>query len=226
MTSDVTRAAPRRAPCVIAGMLWLCLVLLHSAAGVAAAPDAQLIAPLQRLDAGLLAAMKAGAQTPFGQRFAALAPIIDDTFDLDAILAASVGLRWAGLPESEKATLRDAFRRYMVSSYLANFDNYSGQTFKVSPEVRNLGPNEAVVSTRILRADGTSTRLDYVMRNGPAGWRAVDVLLDGAISRVAVQRSDFRHLLANGGVPALAASLRNKVADLSGSVQPPPPAHR
>ncbi len=31
------------------------------------------------------------------------------------------------------------------------------------------------------------------------GWRIVDVLLDGSISRVAVQRSDFRSLLGNGG---------------------------
>ena len=41
----------------------------------------------------------------------------------------------------------------------------------------------------------TPTPLDYVMRQGEKGRRAVDVLLDGSISRVAVQRSDFRSLL-------------------------------
>jgi phospholipid transport system substrate-binding protein len=55
-----------------------------------------------------------------------------------------------------------------------------------------------------------------VMLQTPAGWKAVDVLADGAISRVAVQRSDFRGLLANGGVAALVLSLERKVADLSG----------
>jgi phospholipid transport system substrate-binding protein len=44
----------------------------------------------------------------------------------------------------------------------------------------------------------------------------VDVLADGAISRVAVQRSDFRRLLTRGGAPALAESLRMKSADLAG----------
>jgi phospholipid transport system substrate-binding protein len=53
------------------------------------------------------------------------------------------------------------------------------------------------------------------MRDGGSGWRAVDVLADGSISRVAVQRSDFRRLLAQGGAQALVASLRSKSADLS-----------
>ncbi len=48
----------------------------------------------------------------------------------------------------------------------------------------------------------------------------MDVLLDGSISRVAVQRSDFRSLL-EGGPSALVDSLRRKVADLSGGAGVP-----
>ena len=53
------------------------------------------------------------------------------------------------------------------------------------------------------------------MRQTAAGWKAIDVLANGAISRVAVQRSDFRSLLSQGGGPALVGSLQRKVADLS-----------
>jgi phospholipid transport system substrate-binding protein len=74
------------------------------------------------------------------------------------------------------------------------------------------------VRTRLISADGTSTTLDYVMREGQVGWKAVDVLAAGAISRVAVQRSDFRNLLTGGGVPALVAALQKKVANLSGGM--------
>jgi len=42
------------------------------------------------------------------------------------------------------------------------------------------------------------------------------VLMDGSISRVAVQRSDFRGLLGQGGAADLIASLQRKVSDLSG----------
>jgi phospholipid transport system substrate-binding protein len=184
----------------------------------AATDEAAAIAPIQQLDAALLAAMKAGRSTPFAQRYASLRPVVEETFDLDAVLAASVGLGWSALPEDQKAQLQATFRRYTIASYAASFDNYTGQTFQVVPAPRTVGNNEVVVETKIIAADGTSNKLDYVMRNGPSGWRAVDVLADGAISRVAVQRSDFRSLLRNGGVPALSVALQHKVANLSGGM--------
>jgi phospholipid transport system substrate-binding protein len=60
--------------------------------------DADAIAPVRWLDAALRVAMKAGQGTPFEQRYAALAPVVEQTFDLNAVLAGSVGLRWSGLP--------------------------------------------------------------------------------------------------------------------------------
>jgi phospholipid transport system substrate-binding protein len=53
------------------------------------------------------------------------------------------------------------------------------------------------------------------MRDDRGTWRAVDVLLEGSIGRVAVQRPDFRRILANGDADALVARLRRKIADLS-----------
>jgi phospholipid transport system substrate-binding protein len=52
------------------------------------------------------------------------------------------------------------------------------------------------------------------MSQTPAGWRVVDVLVAGSISRVAVQRSDFRHILSNGS-DALLESLQRKTVELS-----------
>ncbi|HEX5328311.1 MAG TPA: ABC transporter substrate-binding protein, partial [Acetobacteraceae bacterium] len=80
---------------------------------------------------------------------------------------------------------------------------------------RPLSSGEQVVSTEIIPTSGSSHRIDYVMRKTNAGWKAIDVLLDGSISRVAVQRSDFRSLLNRGGAPALEASLQQKTQTLS-----------
>lgn len=175
-------------------------------------------APIRRLDDALLAAMRSGRVTPFSQRFAALTPIVEQAIDLDYVLALSVGLEWSTLPAAQKPALRAAFVRYTVASYAANFDSYSGQTFQLSPTVRDLGNGDVIVRTRIVANDGSVRKLDYRMRNGPAGWKAVDVLEDGSVSRVAVQRSDFRDLLQSGGAPALMAALRRKVVTLSGGM--------
>jgi phospholipid transport system substrate-binding protein len=119
------------------------------------------------------------------------------------------------LPD-QQGRLLDAFRRYTVASYVANFDNYTGQTFTVSPDTRSLDADRVVVNSRISPVSGDATDLDYVMKQTPSGWKIVDVLAAGSISRVAVQRSDFRHLLSKGGGDALLTSLQRKTNDLSG----------
>ncbi len=174
--------------------------------------------PVERLDDALLVAMKAGDRTPFTERYRALAPVVEQVFNLDAVLAASVGLSWATPPEAQKADLATAFRRYTISSYVSNFDSYNGQSFQVLPSVRAVANGEVVVQTRLVRVNDSPVKLDYVLRIGPAGWQVVDVLTNGSISRVAVQRSDFHELLIAGGVPALTAGLGRKVANLSGGM--------
>ncbi len=189
----------------------LLLSALLPLAAHAADPDA--VAPIQALDQGLIAAMRAGRSTPFAQRYNALAPVVERAFDLPYILQASVGLRWGQLQPAERDQLLDVFRKFTVCSYVANFDSYSGQQIQIVPENRTVGADQ-VVATQIT-GGGDNTRIDYVMRRTPSGWRAIDVLLNGAISQVAVNRSDWRALLASGA-GALISSLQARVASLSG----------
>ena len=189
-------------------------LLLPGLGRLALAADADAAAPIAALNRGLLNAMRAGKATPFSQRFATLAPLVEGAFDIPGILQASVGPRWSALPSAQQSQLLDVFRRFTVASYVANFDNFNGEKLEVLPNSRSVGADQ-VVATQIVPSGGEPTRIDYVMRRTPQGWRAVDVLLNGSISRVAVQRSDFRSLVGEDG-SGLLASLRKKVSDLSG----------
>jgi len=210
-TSVATPGLRRRA--VFALMMLTALPLVRPALADTA-PDAT--GTVNRFNVALLAAMKAGGRTDFSRRFEMLAPAVDQAFDLPAVLSASVGLEWASLSQQQQSRLLDAFRRYTIASYVANFDNYAGQSFTVLPDMRSLGADRVVVKSRIAPANGDATELDYVMKQTSSGWKVVDVLAAGSISRVAVQRSDFRHLLSKGGGDALVASLQRKASDLSG----------
>ena len=189
-------------------------------AASAQAADSAAAAPIAALDQGLLNAMHEGKAAPFGQRYATLTPIVQQAFDLDTILQTSVGPRWRSFTPDQQQELQAEFLRFTVASYVSNFSSFSGETFDIEPETRAVG-SEQVVATRIVPTSGDPARIDYVMRQGAAGWRAVDVLLDGSISRVAVQRSDFRSIVESGGPSALVASLHKKVTDLSGGAGVP-----
>ena len=197
--------------------LRLILCLIVTAFGSApAAMASEITAPVEQLHSGLTEVMKAGRAVPFRQRYDRLAPVIGRTFDLQAILRQVIGLRWSSLPPDQQAALEDAFRRYTIASYVANFDA-TGERFEILPGVSVVG-NDRVIQTRLVGHSGQAHVLAYVMRQTGSGWRIVDVLADGSISRVAAQRSEVRSVLADGGGAALLVSLRRKTAELSGDI--------
>src|SRR6516162_9106748 len=159
-------------------LLRLALASIALAFGLSrAAVASEVTTPVEQLHAGLMAIMQAGKTAPFRQ---------------------VIGPRLAVLPPDQRAAVGDAFRRYTIASYVANFDTYSGQRFEVAPVVRAAG-SDRVVKTQVAAASGQGYVLDYVMRQESGGWKVVDVLVDGAISRVAAQRSEMRSMLADSG---------------------------
>jgi phospholipid transport system substrate-binding protein len=172
--------------------------------------------PIQGLCDALLVIMKAGRTTPFPQRFAMLAPAVDRALDLPFILQEAVGLHSTPPTPEQLSELLRAFRSYTIATYVANFDQYSGDRFEVAPELRDAGNGDEIVHTRYIPPSGDPRTIDYVMRQTNGSWKAVDVLLDGTISRAAVLRSEFRRILSEGGFQALVTDVRKKIADLSG----------
>jgi phospholipid transport system substrate-binding protein len=184
-----------------------------AAASPAAASDAA--APIVALNGALAEIMKAGKATPFVARYQTLAPVVEQSFDLTAVLRLVVGRHWVDMPPAVQSALLAEFNRFTVASFVANFDDGSGERLEILPATRVVG-GDTVIETRIVFAKDDPVRIDYVMRESEGRWRVVDVLLDGTISRVAVQCSDFRRILETGGPLALIATLRKKVAALSG----------
>jgi phospholipid transport system substrate-binding protein len=186
-------------------------VLPRLAHAQAASPTA----PILALNTALVAAMKAGDSVPFAKRYQMLAPAIDQGFDLPRIIAVSVGSYWSGLPDAQRQKLQQVFRSFIIADYIANFHSYAGEVATVAPITRAVGAEQVVTST-ITKPSGDAVRIDYVMGQTNGRWQVQDILLDGTISRVAVQRSDFSALLAQGNAMPLIASLEQKVSTLSG----------
>lgn len=186
------------------------------AAGGARAQSASGSAPdtISRFYVSLLEIMKMGKHSPFQQRYQTLAPAVDQAFDLTGILRVSVGSYWSSLPADQQQTLLNVFRAFTVANYVANFHSYKGRVATVSPTTRAVGAQQ-VVTSAITRPGHDPLRIDYVMRDEAGGWKVVDVLLDGTISRVAVQRSDFASLVSQGNASRLIAMLKSKVQNLS-----------
>jgi phospholipid transport system substrate-binding protein len=127
----------------------------------------------------------------------------------------AVGPSWASLVPAQQQSLTEALGNYVCATYADRFDSYSGEQLEVTGE-RPYG-SDVMVQTKIVKANGEATTLNYLMRQNQGAWQISDVYLDGTISQVAVQRSEFSSTLRREGVDGLVAALNRKV-DLLRSV--------
>jgi phospholipid transport system substrate-binding protein len=153
--------------------------------------------------------MKNGPTLGQNGRYAALAPIVNTVFDVPYMTRLAVGLSWDTLTAAQQQQLVLAFGRYVSATYADRFDSYSGQELQVIGD-EPYGA-EAIVETRIVRPAQQPVTINYLMRQNHGVWQISDVYLDGTISQVATQRSDFHSILERQGVEGLISSLAHKV---------------
>jgi phospholipid transport system substrate-binding protein len=210
MANLVASTAPR-------GRIRGLCIALSLAAGIFALNAAALAADPQGNVRGfydtLLTTMKSGPTLGQNGRYQRLAPVVDRVFDVPFMTQLAVGPSWATLSPAQQQQLIEAFRHYIAATYAERFDSYSGQQLQVTGE-RPYNAN-VIVQTRIVKGDGDTTTLDYLMRQNQGSWQISDVYLDGAISQLAVQRSEFYSILRRDGVDGLVTALNRKV-DLLG----------
>ncbi len=177
---------------------------------VRAAPESSGDTVLGLYDA-LLSTMKNGRVLGQSGRFTQLEPVIRRTFDIPAMARLSVGPSWASLSEAQRQQVTESFGRYISAIYADRFDNYAGQKLQVTGEQ----PAAAgiMVKSQIIKANGEPVKVDYMMRRNGEGWLISDIYLDGAISEVAIRRSEFAAILKKEGIDGLIAAL-NRKADI------------
>ena len=210
MTNLVTLAARR-------GKIRGLCIALSLAVGILAESAASLAVDPQNNVRGfydtLLTTMKDGRTLGHSGRYARLAPVVDRVFDVPLMTRLAIGPSWATFSPAQQQQLTEAFRHYIVATYADRFDSYSGQQLQVTGE----RPYNAdvMVQTRIVKSDGETTTLNYLMRQNQGAWQISDVYLDGTISQLAVQRSEFYSILRRDGIDGLVMALTRKV-DLLG----------
>lgn len=188
------------------------LFLAPLAYAVASPPGA----PVEALDNALISIMKsASAKVSFTARYQQLAPVIEQAYNLPLVTQNSVGFLWSTLPAAQQKELVDLFTQFTISSYVSQFDGYSGQKLAVLPDTKALGEKK-IILTQLTSPGGNAVQIDYVMGKDGDDWKINDVLLNGTISQVAVHASDFASLVKSGDASKLIAALQAKIKTLQG----------
>ena len=169
-------------------------------------------AQIEAFDNSLLTVMKQAKSLGVQGRYRELEPVMARAFDLPTMTRFAVGPKWATTSAADQAALTRAFSRLAISFFAKNFDDYSGQSFKIDPNVDTRGPDK-LVRTHIVSPHDKTEDLTYRMRLASDGrWKVIDVYYKSSISQLAVWRSDFSATMNSGGGAALVKKI-DELAD-------------
>jgi phospholipid transport system substrate-binding protein len=212
--SELITRSPRRGK--IAGLCLALLLATGISAVAAAAFPANPQDSVRSFYDTLLTTMKDGRTLGQSGRYARLAPVIGRLFDVPLMARLAVGPSWATLSPAQQQQVTEAFGHYISATYADRFDSYSGEQLQVTGE-QPYGA-EVIVQTKIIESKGDSVSLNYRMRENAGSWQISDVYMDGSISQLATQRSEFHSILQREGVDGLIMALNRKVDLLTRNV--------
>lgn len=157
-------------------------------------------------------AQLAGKGLPEAEEQARFRKLLNDYFDVNAIGKFTVGRGpWASAtPEQQKEFLA-LYETQVTNAYAKRFQDYSGETFKVTTQQKE-GDNDTVVNSEITRPNGAPpVPVQWRVRSEGGAMKIADVIIAG-ISMAVTDRQQFSAVIQRGGgdIKALIDALKNQ----------------
>ncbi len=122
-------------------------------------------------------------------------------FDFTRMTQLAAGKYWRQATPEQKTALATEFRNMLVRTYTKAFTLYHDQGIEVAPLKLAATDTETTVKTKITKAGGQPTVVDYQMKKSNDGWKVFDVTIEG-VSMVTSYRSTFASQIEQQGTVA------------------------
>lgn len=169
------------------------------------------------LQDGLIQAMQQGQKIGYRDRLKLLAPIIQQTHDLAAIIRSVLGTHWIKLDADQQQAITQVFQENSIATYADRFNQYDGEQFKIVEQAQ-LPRGRILIRSQLIRTDGNPVNFDYVMNKSSESWRIINIVVDG-VSDLALKRAEYNAVLQKNGIAALIDMLEQKTAYIEQSHQ-------
>lgn len=145
-----------------------------------------------------------------------LRKLMRERMDLTTLAHLTVGNAWQNFTPRQQEGFTDQFGDHLLGLYTPLAFLYAGQQVQVDevhPESN--GDQTVIVHATDRKGEAGSVRqvatITGRMRKGAAGWRAIDITIEG-VSIAQTFRSQFQPVVAKSGIDALIEILRQKNA--------------
>jgi phospholipid transport system substrate-binding protein len=130
-----------------------------------------------------------------------------ERFDFELISRLVLAQNWAKFSAQQKTDFIDAFKKHLSATYRDTLNNFRDETIEISAS--RAEKNGDVTVMTVVKGDTGDTKVDYRLRKSDAGWRGIDVIIEG-VSLVQNFRSQAQEIVSAEGPDGLIQKLRAK----------------
>lgn len=167
------------------------------------------IAPVARLQEGLLEVMQNVDSLDYQERYEQIAQIIDETHDIPFIAKLTLGRHWNQLTEEQRDSFIDKFRDLSVTTYTSRFNAYNGEQFSIIAQ-KALPRGGIRVAGQLSRSAEKPIDFNYHLNDRSKQWRIVNIVVDG-VSDLALKRAEYNKIMKDGDFSSLIDHLQDQI---------------
>jgi phospholipid transport system substrate-binding protein len=192
----------------IAAGLAACLVFASASVGAApaSAAEADGRAFVQSTIDDVMGILRDGA-IPLEEKKNRVEEIAYERFDFPLISRLVLARNWSRFSNQQQADFIDAFKKHLSATYRDTLNDFRNETIAIASA--RAEQNGDVTVMTVVKGATADTKVDYRLRKSDAGWRGIDVIIEG-VSLVQNFRSQAQEIVSAEGPDGLIKKLRDK----------------
>jgi len=196
--------------------LVLCLALGAAGAGTPAAPGPdELVQQLYHSWTEAARAERAAIEKDKSVLYALTERSTEPYVDYDRLSRLVLGRNWTAANAAQRERFVQEFRNYLVRTYAASMWRYVDAEIVFKPANYKEGDRQVWVRTETVPQGGTRFPVNFLLYRTDAGWKALDVSIDG-VSVVATLRGVVDSEVRQKGLDGVIEDLARKSREAAG----------
>jgi phospholipid transport system substrate-binding protein len=147
------------------------------------------------------------AALPLEQKKDRVEAIAYERFDFELISKLVLARNWQRFSPQQKKDFIEAFKKHLSATYRDTLNTFRDEQISIASS--RAEQNGDVTVMTLVKGSAGDTKVDYRLRQGDAGWRGIDVIIEG-VSLVQNFRSQAQEIVSAEGPDGLIQKLRDK----------------
>ena len=136
--------------------------------------------------------------------------VVSNSYDVKKMSKIILGKFWAESKVHEREKFIEKFTLYISTNYFNRFRDRKDFDYEYK-DIDNIGKDYRIAHTIFKFGETEKLKINYMLIKNHNKWLIFDVLLNGSISEIATNKSEFNETLNNGCISSLIISITEKL---------------